>query len=367
MAGIYLHVPFCHAKCAYCDFYSIANSAKVDDYIRAVAKEYMSRRSELGAEPVGTLYFGGGTPSMLSGEQFSRLAKLLYSSTIEEFTIEVNPEDVSPDKIGMWQDCGVNRVSIGVQSLVDDELRAVRRRHSGAEALSAICMLQRRGISNISADLIYGLPGQTLESWSFSLRTLLETGICHLSAYCLSYEVGTLLYRRLKDGLIEEMPDEMIEMMYRNLCGIVAEYGFGHYEISNFALAGFRSRHNSNYWRSVPYLGLGPSAHSLEANGTRRYNLSSLHNYIASPETATNVDEEDEVAKLNDRIMVALRTAEGLSLDSFTPAEADAILERAAPWRASAYLQLSAAGNRLYIPENHWLLADAVIRDLFFG
>ncbi|MDE6121249.1 MAG: coproporphyrinogen III oxidase family protein, partial [Muribaculaceae bacterium] len=191
MAGIYVHVPFCHAKCAYCDFYSLADTRRPGAFVEAVEREFQRRAGELGDSPVRTIYFGGGTPSILPGELFARLASFFPVAEAEEFTIEVNPEDVSPAAVGMWRNAGVNRVSIGIQSLVDTELRAVRRRHSAREAVRAIAMLRQGGISNISGDLIYGLPGQTPLSFKFSLDRLLETGISHLSAYNLGIEPGT--------------------------------------------------------------------------------------------------------------------------------------------------------------------------------
>ena len=365
MAGIYLHVPFCHSKCAYCDFYSIANPAKVDEYVNTVEQEYGQRVCELGSEMVSTLYFGGGTPSMLDTEHFSRLAGLLYSDSIEEFTIEVNPEDVTEDKVRLWCECGVNRVSIGVQSLIDEELRTVRRRHSAADALSAIKMLQDAGISNISGDLIYGLPGQTRQSWEYSLGTLLATGIKHLSAYCLSYEEGTLLYRMLCDGRINEMPDEETEYLYGLLCRRAAEAGFNHYEISNFALPGLHSRHNSNYWRGVAYLGLGPAAHSLDSVGIRRYNTAAVSEYINGCNAVGIVEAETDIDRVNDRIMTGLRTAEGIYLQDFKPEISCAILRQGMHWLETGHLHYIAEAGRVYIPEDKWLLADAVIRDLF--
>lgn len=365
MAGIYVHVPFCHAKCAYCDFYSIANSRFVDDYISAVEKEYSLRCGETGGQCVETLYFGGGTPSMLSAEQFGALAKVFPRAGVKEFTIEVNPEDVTPGIIDVWMREGVNRVSIGVQSLNDDELKAVNRRHSSADALAAIDTIKQGGIDNISADLIYGLPGQTDRTWQDSLKRLLDSGIKHLSAYCLSFEEGTLLYRRLQQGRVEEASDEEIEKRYGLLCRIAAEHGFEHYEISNFALPGFRSRHNSSYWRSVPYLGLGPAAHSLGADGCRRFNVGDVRQYIAGPQTATTVDEETPADRLNDMIMIGLRTAEGLNRDNFTPQQWKALLGRGRHWQDAGVLMPSSDGQRLFIPEDRWLVADAVIRDLF--
>lgn len=363
MAGIYLHVPFCHSKCAYCDFYSVARPDKAGAFALAAEHEYASRISELAGEPVRTLYFGGGTPSILPSEIFSRLARLLMTADTEEFTIEVNPEDVDAQRIEAWKRAGVNRVSIGVQSLRDSELRLVYRRHDAVGALAAIADLRSAGIENISADLIYGLPGQTDESWRDSVRRLTDAGVTHLSAYCLSFEEGTLLTRKLRQGIVREASEEEIETRYGILCREMTAAGFEHYEISNFARPGFRSRHNSSYWCGVPYLGLGPGAHSLTAIGSRRFNPPDLRKYIAADGRITEDDLETAADRVNDLIMIRLRTAEGLEKDAVTSGRLAEIMQSAEPWLRSGHLADS--GTHLFIPERSWLLADAVIRDLF--
>lgn len=359
MAGIYLHVPFCHAKCAYCDFYSVADSRYTDRYVSAVVDEFSSRRLELGNQPVKTLYFGGGTPSLLTPGQFTLLAKALAGPDVEEFTIEVNPEDVVPAKVEAWLAAGVNRVSMGVQSLVDEELKAVNRRHSAAEALKALELLGNIGISNISCDLIYGLPGQTLQSWEHSLTTLLEQGIQHLSAYNLSFEEGTLLNLKLRKGLVEEATDELVQQMYDTLCARAAGFGFEHYEISNFAKPGFASRHNSSYWDHTPYLGLGPGAHSLDVQGLRRYVPPGLKAYLANPAEAAVIDTEDDRDRINDLIFTALRTSRGLAAEDL-PKECEAVVRRF----VNQGLMVEKEG-RVAIPEKYFLISDSIIREIF--
>ncbi len=362
MAGIYIHVPFCTVKCAYCDFYSVARPDKAQAFVEAVAREYAARLDELGGETVMTLYIGGGTPSLLSPELFARLISPFDLSAVEEFTIEVNPDDVDSQRIEAWLAAGVNRVSIGIQSLDDKELAAVGRRHNAAQAVEAIALLQSKGITNISGDLIYGLPEQTIESFADSLRRLIDTGITHLSAYCLSYEEGTRLWRKLQQGLVTPADDELIEAMYSALCHTAKSSGFEHYEISNFALPGYRSRHNSAYWRDVPYLGLGPGAHSLDSQGIRRYVPADIRAYIANPEEAATIDPEDSTDRANDRIMTSLRTAEGLALADFTDAQQRQISAAAAPHIATGRLVTTPDGYT--IPEESFLLSDAIIRDL---
>lgn len=362
MAGIYVHVPFCTVKCVYCDFYSVARPDMADRYLDAIGREYAVRRDELGEDPVETLYFGGGTPSLLSPGQFSRLSSYFDKSEIGEFTVEVNPDDVTDEKIDAWLDAGVNRISIGVQSLVDEELRTVGRRHDAGQALDAIALLKSKGIDNISGDLIYGLPGQTVDSFRRSLAGLIDTGITHLSAYSLSYEEGTRLWRWLQEGRVEPADEELTVAMYDVLCESAGAAGFEHYEISNFAKPGFRSHHNSSYWRGVPYLGLGPGAHSLDVEGVRRYVLSDIRAYINSPEHAAVVDAESDIDRANDRIMVSLRTVEGLDMSQFSVKQRQEIASSAAQWIKSGNLSASDAGYA--ITEKGWLVSDSIIRDM---
>ena len=212
------------------------------------------RRHELGDAPVRTIYLGGGTPSILSTDELNIIASLLPVSKLEEFTLEANPEDISIQRVKDMISIGINRISIGVQSLNDRELLAVGRRHTSQDAIEAIATIRKAGISNISADLIYGLPEQTADSWRESVQRLSECGITHLSAYALSYEPGTRLYSMLRAGKIKEASQELSEEMYNILCETMARQGFLHYEISNFAIPGMHSRHNSSYWDYTPYL-----------------------------------------------------------------------------------------------------------------
>lgn len=362
MAGIYLHVPFCHSKCAYCDFYSRAGSGLADAYISAVADEYASRRGELDGQTVRTLYFGGGTPSILSAGQIKRLTSVFKDCSPEEFTIEANPEDIDSDRLEVWADYGINRVSMGVQSLVDSELKAVGRRHSAAQALSAIDDIRRAGFDNLSCDLIYGLPGQTEKSWRYSVDTLLALRPEHLSAYCLTIEPRTVLGKRLNKGEITEANDETVASYYNYLCRATAEAGYRHYEISNFSLPQRHSRHNSSYWDSTPYLGLGPGAHSLGADGMRRYVESNIRKYIANPADCLHEDPETEIEKINDIIFTALRTDRGLDLKKISSSYHPTLLRNAGPLIADKLISL--IDTKLIIAEKHWLISDTIIRTL---
>lgn len=362
MAGVYVHVPFCHCKCAYCDFYSLARPDFIGGYSDALRREYAMRRHELGELPVTTVYLGGGTPSMLDNGIVADIASMIITADTEEATIEANPEDVTLEKAAAWRRAGFNRVSMGVQTLDDSALRFLRRRHTAAEALKAIDTLRHAGFGNISADLIYGLPGQSAPAFADSLRRLLDTGVEHLSAYILSYEPGTLMYRRLERGECREVDDDTVAEMYALLCRTAADRGYEHYEISNFALPGRHSRHNSAYWTRTPYLGLGPGAHSLDAAGLRRFQAPDIRAYIASPAATLNEEPETAAEVANDTIMVSLRRVEGLRLNDLYADAAARVLRQAQQHIADG--RLARRDGALYIPESQWLMADYIIRDL---
>ena len=362
--GTYVHIPFCHSKCAYCDFYSMPHLANADRLIAALGNECRMRSAEIGPAASSSIYIGGGPPSILSPAQFRTLVSFLPKPhPSAEFTVEANPEDISSQLVSPWLHCGGNRVSMGVQSLVDSELAEVGRRHSAAQAIAAYRSLRQAGVTNISLDLIYGLPGQSLNSWKHSVDTMMDLRPDHLSAYLLSFEPGTRLYARLLAGKVTEADEDLICAMYEYLCTAAAAHGYEHYEISNFSLPGKRAAHNSSYWNFSPYIGLGPSAHSFDGH-TRRINPSSLTDYlqaIESGQTAFSVEEESDLDRLNDRIMVGLRTSDGLDLSAMDPAEVDAIRLRA---RAVPPSHLVWTPTSLRIPESSFLISDSIIRTL---
>lgn len=363
MAGIYVHIPFCTAKCAYCDFYSVPRLDTVEQVISAIGNEWQMRSAELNAKP-RTLYIGGGTPSLLSARQFARLAELLPTDNLDEFTIEVNPDDVNAEKLSAWVTAGVNRVSMGVQSLNDRELLEVGRRHNAAQAIEAYSALRNAGIDNISLDLIYGLPGQSLQSWKYSVDKMIELRPNHISAYLLSVEPGTRLYARSLVGKFVEADEALVAQMYQYLCLATRQAGYEHYEISNFALPSYRAVHNSSYWAFEPYVGLGPAAHSFGADGVRRINPSNISKYLADIEgrgVAYVVEEESDIDRINDQIMVALRTSEGLNLDDLDAATAETVIKSV---RHVPATHIKRVGSRLRIPEEYFLVSDAIIREL---
>ena len=361
--AIYVHIPFCKSKCYYCDFYSLPRTQLADSFVEAVGNEWQLRRDEAGTQ-ADTIYIGGGTPSQLTAAQFARLMSFLPVPLAgAEVTVEANPEDVTAELIDAWRACGVNRVSMGVQSMVDSELAAVGRRHDAAGAARAYDLLRRGGIDNISLDLIYGLPGQTPETWQRSLDALTDMQPEHISAYMLSYEQGTRLYAMRSTGKVRETDEDVLLDMYARLCGTLAYRGYEHYEISNFARPGRRAVHNSSYWKNKPYIGLGPGAHSWDGR-VRRANPHSLSGYLDSLSKGKvfyETEEETETDRLNDMIMVSLRTSQGLELSKIPPR-----------FRADfdANLKLIPAGDivsdgvRIVIPEDRWLVSDATIRTL---
>lgn len=360
MAGLYIHVPFCHSKCWYCDFYSLTRPELESRYIDALKREMDFRHAEV--DQIKTIYIGGGTPSSLSVDAVKELGKILPAEAVDEFTVEFNPEDVSDEVCRAWRDIGANRVSMGVQSLNDDELRAVGRRHDAATAIRAYQTL-RRHFDNVSLDLILALPGQNLQTLETTLNCLLDLQPEHFSAYILSYEPRTRLWaQRLANKITETDEDTQIKM-YHLLCSEARRRGYEHYEISNFAIPGYRARHNSAYWTNTPYLGLGPAAHSFDGF-VRRENPRDFEQWAGSIDKrgyAYTVEDESIADRVNDRIMVALRTADGLDIDSIPPLYRDEILKNArrlGPARITV-------GQRLIIPEDAWLVSDDTISELF--
>lgn len=363
MAGLYIHIPFCHSKCAYCDFYSLPRFEKFSsDFFDSLEKEWHLRKNEI--SDIGTIYFGGGTPSMLSAEHIKRVGEWLpINENIAEFTVEMNPEDVKPERLKAWKSIGVNRVSMGVQSLNDDELKTVGRRHTANEAIRAYKLL-RRYFDNVSVDVIIGLPGQTVSSLDRTLKNIILLKPEHISAYILSYEPGTKLKSLLDTGKIISVPDEIVSDMYLYVCEALKQAGFCHYEISNFCLPGFEARHNSSYWTGEQYLGLGPAAHSYDGT-VRRYNPSNIREWIKCLKSSLLpyvVENEELKDRINNRIMTGLRTAQGFNLDEFPEKEKASIvlnLERLPHGRVVV------EGNNVRIPEKMWLLSDDTIGRLF--
>lgn len=372
MAGLYIHIPFCKKKCIYCDFFSIANRSDEAEYVLALLSEFDMRISELKGADIETIYIGGGTPSVLSEANLScfieGLKQRLDFNKVQEFTIEVNPDDVTQEFANRIVELGINRVSMGVQSFVDSELKLINRRHDAKGAVQAVETLKAAGISNISIDLIYGLPTQTLDSWQYSVAEAIKLNVKHISAYSLSYEEGTALYVLRERGKITECDEDDCVKMYDLLVVMLREAGFLHYEISNFAQSQFYSRHNSNYWNKTPYLGLGCSAHSYDGK-ERSYNIADVKKYvmeISSGATVKEVDETQPWEQYNEDIMIGLRTMWGVDLSEIDKRYGKNVADKFKK-TAEKYLlakDMKRSENNYSLTEQGVMIADLIIRDL---
>ena len=321
MAGIYIHVPFCTKRCLYCDFYSNTEMKYKEPYLVALQQEMELRKEYLSGETIETIYFGGGTPSQLQAADFSRIFdtinRLFRVSDDSEITLEANPDDLQPAYVGMLRQFPFNRISMGVQSFDDDDLRFLNRRHDSRQAVRAVELCQDAGITNVSIDLIYGLPGQTVERWDRNLEAAIRLDVPHLSAYHLIYEEGTALYKLLEAGRVTPVEESVSVDLFTRLIDRLTAAGYLHYEISNFARPGCFSRHNSSYWLGKSYLGLGPSAHSYNQQ-ERMWNVSSLPIYIAGMgQGLPNVEREPLPleTRYNDFVITGLRTMWGIDLE----------------------------------------------------
>ena len=320
MAGIYIHIPFCKQRCTYCDFYTQVAPHLIPDLVDAIVKELHLRKDYLKNAAIETIYFGGGTPSVLSFSQFDSIFRaineLFEVNEDAEITFEANPDDLTPEFLSSISPLPFNRVSIGIQSFDDEDLKRVNRRHSGLQAINAVKACQAHGFENISVDLIYGLPSQSLEAWNKQLDIAFNLHVQHISVYGLTYEEGTRLWKQREMGKVNVVADDEMISMYEVLLAKMKENGFEAYEISNFSLPGYRSRHNSAYWQINPYLGIGPSAHSFDGT-SRQWNVSSNKKFINALNTGENFFEKEELSqndRYNDYVMVSLRTTEGISL-----------------------------------------------------
>ncbi len=369
VAGIYIHVPFCQGRCIYCDFYSTTEGEEWKSrYVDALLAELRMRRDELPLARVHSIYIGGGTPSQLPARALAAIlnevCRLFPVDSDAEVTVEANPDDVTPEWLAALSHTPVNRLSMGVQSFDDALLRLIRRRHTAQQAVRAVEQAARHGISNVSIDLIYGLPTQTMEQWQADVRQALALDVQHLSAYSLSYEEGTPLWRMLEQGRIEEADEELSLCMYEHLIDATQAAGFTHYEISNFCRPGRHSQHNSAYWHGVPYLGFGPGAHSYDGMRTRRWNLSDLKGYVQAagsmPPHQSEVLTDDEL--YDETVMTRLRTSEGLSLDLLTAAYRAYCMAQAEPHLRAG--RLEQAGSAIRLTRQGIFTSNDIISDL---
>lgn len=321
MAGLYIHVPFCTKRCLYCDFFSNTEMKYKEPYVIALIREMELRKGYMGKATLDTIYFGGGTPSQLPARDFERIfdaiTRLFDIGPSLEITLEANPDDMTAEYVKQISTLPFNRISMGVQSFEEEDLRFLNRRHDRQQALRAVELCKENGLSNISIDLIYGLPGQTLQDWEANLDTAIRLDIPHISAYHLIYEEGTALYKLMKAGKISPVEEDISVALFSTLIDRLTANGYLHYEISNFARPGMSSRHNSSYWTGSSYLGIGPSAHSYNGE-TRQWNVASLPAYLQAIEKGTSdveIETLDINTRYNDFIITGLRTMWGVKYD----------------------------------------------------
>ncbi len=374
MAGLYIHIPFCRSRCVYCAFHSGVDLSLRRRYVGALCDELRLRTHYLPDEELATIYFGGGTPSLLSPEDFDRIFLAIRRNfriaSNAEITIECNPDDLNELYINELRKFPFNRVSVGIQSFDDEELRFLRRRHSAKQAENAVRLLQNAGFQNISIDLMFGLPNQTQERWKRTLQRALSLDVQHISAYSLTYEGETPLVQMLRDGAIHEIDEEASVALFEMLIDTLSQNGFEQYEISNFSCTGFRSRHNSSYWHGVPYLGIGAAAHSYDGK-TRQWNVADTQKYISEIERGSlpleieNLSCED---RYNEFVFTNLRTREGVDLQLleklFGKDKKDYCLRCAKPFIDSEKLLLS--NSHLRLSRSGIFVSDGIMSALMF-
>ena len=359
MAGIYIHIPFCKSRCKYCDFFSTTHLEKRAQYVAALLEEWRMRAHEV-KEPIHTIYIGGGTPSTLAVDSLKLIVDSLLlnvESQEQEITMEVNPGDVTAEKAHAWRAIGINRLSIGLQSFDDKLLQLIGRRHTAEQARKAVAAAQAAGFDNISIDLMYALPSQTMEQWQKDVAEALQMGVQHISTYGLIYEEGTVLMTLLDHGVIEAVDEDTEMQMYDYLVGQLAANNFEHYEVSNFALPNRQSRHNSSYWNNTPYIGLGAGAHSYDGQ-VRQWNISDLDTYIAQA-MAHQLQPEKEVLseeqRHTERVMLGLRTNSGIGCDEIDRSKAQ-------PYIAQG--MLIEKDNRIVATTKGYHILNRIIEDL---
>lgn len=319
MAGIYIHIPFCKQKCSYCDFHFSTTFHKYRaEMIESICKEIICRKDYLANQVVETVYFGGGTPSLLTKDEFEQVLNSIKTtfnlSADLEFTVEANPDDINKNTLQDWKQIGVNRLSIGLQSFREEDLRWMNRAHNRSEALNCVSLAQEEGFDNISVDLIYGLPNLSTQDWKKNIQHVIDMKVPHVSAYCLTVEEKTSLHQMVKNNKIKPASEDEQSDQFNLLIDTLAENGMEQYEISNFSKLGKHSIHNSNYWTGKHYLGIGPSAHSF--NGTSRsWNISNNQQYIKKVANNEKWDEIEILSKenqFNELLMTGLRTKFGV-------------------------------------------------------
>lgn len=372
MAGIYLHIPFCRKKCTYCDFhFSTTFESYRDKMIRSLEKEIELRKDYLDDQTIETIYLGGGTPSVLNEDELVRLLNkirtLFKVSANVEVTLEANPDDFTQEKVMEWKKAGVNRLSIGIQSFREKDLQWMNRSHNVEQSYEAAKMAQSAGITNITIDLIYGLPEMMMKEWEEQVETAVKLGVNHISAYCLTVEQNTALHHFVNRGTIIPAGEDQQADEFQKLVEILKDKGFEQYEISNFSIPGFESRHNSAYWKGINYLGIGPSAHSF--NGvSRMWNVANNQRYIKGVEGGVPENEIEELThedRFNELLLTGLRTVYGVELNRLigilTPEEA--FYKTLHDYEKSGDIEI--VDEVIYLTKQGRLIADRIAADLF--
>lgn len=374
MAGIYLHIPFCKRRCIYCDFFSTTENEKKEAYIQALVKELELRKDYLSEETIDTIYLGGGTPSQLEEKDFAQLFDHIYKvypvNPAAEITLEANPDDLTPAYVNMLRGLPFNRLSMGIQTFKEDTLRLLHRRHTATQARQAYQRCREAGFHNISIDLMYGLPGETLEDWQKDLQTAISMHPEHISAYHLIYEEGTPLWKLKEAHKVEETDEDLSVSLFKELIHTLKAYGYEHYEISNFCQPGYYSRHNSSYWTGKKYLGCGPSAHSYDGI-SRQWNIASLSRYIQGIQQGTPYLEKEELdlyTRYNDFVITRLRTSSGIPTAVLKATFGD-MLYNYCMRMASPHLQqalLTCDNHILKLTEKGIFISDGIMSDLLW-
>lgn len=368
MAGLYFHIPFCKRICAYCDFYKSADLRHMDAVAAAMHRELDQQGGYLRGEAVATRYFGGGTPSLCTPEMLKGLldhaAQLFDCRDAAETTLEANPDDLTEPYLAGLREAGIDRLSVGIQSFDDGCLKLMNRRHTAAQAAAAVRAAQRAGFGNITVDLIFGVPGFGGDSLARSLDAALSLGVQHISAYHLTIEPNTAFGRRAARGQFRPVDEEVSEAEFLQVHDTLTRAGFEHYEVSNYALPGYRARHNASYWHGVKYLGIGPAAHSFDG-AERHWNAGSVEKYIAGVPAGREVLTGRD--RFNEYLMTSLRTAEGIDLREaearFGAKRTARIVQEAGPFLRAGMLRRT--GERLAVPPQRFLTSDAVIEAFF--
>lgn len=374
MAGIYIHIPFCKRRCIYCDFFSTTQSEKKSEYVHALVRELEIRKDYLDNEEIETIYLGGGTPSQLSQEEleeiFAHIYKVYKVTPDAEITLEANPDDLTPEYVSMLRTLPFNRISMGIQTFQEETLKLLHRRHTAQQAIEAFKRCREAGFQNISIDLMYGLPGETLETWEQDLQQAIDLHPEHISAYHLIYEEGTALWNLLEQNKVEEAKEELSLTLFKTLIERLTKAGYQHYEISNFCLPSLHSRHNSSYWTGKKYLGCGPSAHSFDGT-SRQWNVSSLDKYLEGIRTDQldfEIEDLDLYTRYNDFVITSIRTCWGMPLSQLRTTYGETLynycLRMAKPHIQQGVLEIKE--DTLKLTSEGIFISDGIMSDLLW-